>query len=188
MKIRPIITAFAATAIATGTAAAPASAFNPTPEPPMIIPVDGAHWQAGVGLTDPSNSSALGLVQQGPTTPDTHVLVASLKHLPTTLTEIGLTSQTPSGINPCWKVGVVSPDGRTFTLHLTTDGASLTTVGGGTGGDFAPFFQWTWNLNLPAGDQVTSATAEVMTDQSPSAGGQIVFDEFTVNGQTVSHQ
>lgn len=187
MKVRSIITALAATALASGAAASPALAINPTPEPPMIIPVDGAHWQAGVGLSDPSNSSALGLVQQGPTTADTHVLVASLKHLPATLTEIGLTSQTPSGIDPCWKVGVVSPDGQTFTLHLTTDSATVTAVGG-TGGDFAPFFQWTWNLNIPAGDHISSATAEVMTDQAPSQGGQVVFDEFTVNGQTISHQ
>jgi hypothetical protein len=183
MRTRSIITAAAAALLATGVIA-PAQAFNPTPEPPStIVPLDGAHWQAGAGLPDGSASN-VGLVQVGPTTADTHVRVGYIQHVPASLTELGFTSQTPSGIDPCWKVGVTGPDGTTFTLHLTTDGARGVSETP-PGGDLAPIVQWTWTLNVPAGDRVTSATVEVMTDNAPSAGGQVTFDDFTVNGSPV---
>ncbi|MGN6721283.1 MAG: hypothetical protein ACTHJM_01570, partial [Marmoricola sp.] len=167
--------------LATGVVA-PAEAFNPTPEPPStIVRLAGAHWQAGAGLPVGTSQSDVGLVQLGPTAPDTHVRVGYVQHVPASLTELGFTAQTPGGINPCWKVRVTTSDGTTFTLHLTTDSAQgVSEVP--PGGDFSPIVQWTWTLNLPAGDRVTSATAEVMTDSAPSAGGQVTFDDFTVNG------
>lgn len=184
MRIRSIITATVAAVLATGVVA-PAEAFNPTPEPPStIIPLDGAHWQAGAGLPD-STPSDVGLVQLAPTAPDTHVLVGYIQHVPASLTELGFTAQTPNGINPCWKVGVTNSDGVTFTLHLTTDSAQMVSETP-PGGDFAPITQWTWTLNLPAGDQVTSATVELMTGDASGAGGQATLDDFTVNGSPVS--
>jgi len=184
MKIRLIVTAAAAAVLATGIVA-PADAFNPTPEPPQtVVPLDGAHWQAGAGLPDGTSQSDVGLVQLAPPTADTHVRLGYIDHVPGSLTELGFTTQTPSGINPCWKVGVTNSDGSTFTLHLTTDSAQMVTEVP-PGGDLAPVVQWTWTLNLPAGDHVTSATAEVMTDSAPSTGGQVTFDDFTVNGSPV---
>lgn len=186
MKHRSIHVLAVATLAWGAVAIGPAQAFNPTPEPPSVVPLDSAHWVAGAGLPDSTGQSELGLVQVAPTAPDSHTLVASIQHLPSSVTELGVAAQTPSGIDPCWKVGVIGADGSTFTLHLTTDSAQMVVVSSG-GGDVAPFIQWTWSLNLPSGDRVTSAAAEAMSDPSTSSGGQVSFDGFSVNGQTISN-
>ncbi|MGN6723437.1 MAG: hypothetical protein ACTHJM_12575, partial [Marmoricola sp.] len=72
MKMRSIITAASAVVLATGVVA-PAEAFNPTPEPPStIVPLDGAHWQAGARRPDGTRPADVGLVQLGATAPPTH--------------------------------------------------------------------------------------------------------------------
>jgi hypothetical protein len=45
--------------------AAPASAapFDPQPDPPRLVPIDGAHWQRGAGLPDARGAQSQGLVR-----------------------------------------------------------------------------------------------------------------------------
>ncbi len=160
--------------------------FNPTPEPPRVVPLDGAHWQAGAGFPDTTGQSSLGLVQTPLDIGDTHTPVAEIKHLPGSVTELGFAAQTPNGINPCWLVGITNPDGSTSTLHLTTDSARIVNELPPPGGDSAPYVQWTWSLSLPAGAVVTSATAEVMTGLTPPPTDQrVAFDRFTVDGSVI---
>jgi hypothetical protein len=167
--------------------AGPAAAFNPTPEPPKVMPLDGAHWQAGAGFPDPTGQSALGLVQDAPLAADTHMPVAEIQHVPGSVTELGFASQVPNGINPCWMVGITNPDGSTSTLHLTTDSAQIVSEGPPPPGDVAPYIQWSWSITLPPGAVVTSARAEVMSGQQPPPGNdRVAFDRFSVNGDLIA--
>lgn len=168
--------------------AAPASAFNPTPEPPaQVVPVDGAHWLAGAGLPNPPAQSDTGLVQAVDSVGHTDVARLRLSPYPGGhLTQLGVAAQTPNGINPCWLVGVANPDGSTATLHLTTDSAVLTGESASSDSDIAPFLTWSWSLNLPDGSTVTSIDLEVMTAQAPPLSGvQVAFDHFSVDGSVL---
>jgi hypothetical protein len=186
---RMLVTLFAGGLAAAAVGLLPASsavAFNPTPEPPAVVPLDGAHWLAGAGFPDATGQSSLGLVQDVAPVGDTHTRVAEIQHVPGSVTQLGFAAQTPNGINPCWMVGITNPDGSTSTLHLTTDSARIVSDVPPPPGDSAPYIQWTWSIELPPGAVVTSATAEVMTDQAPPpVAARVAFDRFSVNGQLI---
>lgn len=183
---RLVLAAGLVLAVAGLVSAGSAVAFNPTPEPPKVVPLDGAHWQAGAGFPDASGESSLGLVQTPPSTPDTHTQMAEIQHVPGAVTELGFASQVPNGINPCWMVGITNPDGSTSTIHLTTDSARIVSDGPPPPGDVAPYIQWSWSISLPPGAVVTSATAEVMSAQNPPlTSDRVAFDRFSVNGQVI---
>jgi hypothetical protein len=149
-----------------------------------VVPLDGAHWQAGAGLPDAQGNAQLGMVQTATTLG--HVDVARIRGFDglstSALSSLGFAvAPLPGGIEPCWKVLLTNPDGTQTTVHVvaSTDERGITAVALGGG-----WTQWTWTPGtLPAGtiDQVVIG---VMVNEIPPLGDQVAFDNFTANGIT----
>jgi hypothetical protein len=149
-----------------------------------MVPLDGAHWQAGAGLPDANGNASVGMVQTADGSV-AHIDVARVRgfdRLSTSaLTSLGFAvGPLPSGIEPCWKVLLTNPDGTEMTVHVDastdTRGITATALGGG-------WTQWTWTPTLPAGT-ITEVIDGVMT--TPGNAGQVAFDNFTANGLTAT--
>lgn len=154
-----------------------------------VVPVDGAHWKAGAGLPDPNRSSNIGLVQD--VIAAGHTEVAILHHLEgapgSALNGLAFASQTPNGIDPCWKIGITTVDGSVRVLHLTLDSARNEGQLPPPTGDFAPFTRWSWSFTLPADATINWVSLQVDAGQQPPpVGDRVAFDGFAVNGAALS--
>lgn len=150
-----------------------------------VVPVDGAHWQAGAGLPDPDKRSDIGIVQD--VVDAGHTEVAILHHLEgapgSALHELAFFSSTPVGIDPCWKIGLTAVDGSVRVLHLTLDSARNDGNIPPPVGDFAPFTRWSWSFTIPADATINWVSLQVDAGGSaPPTPSRVSFDGFAVNG------
>jgi hypothetical protein len=160
--------------------------FNPTPEPPQVVPLSGAHWQADAGLPDANGNAQIGLVQNVTTDGHTDVaLLHNFKRLPTSaIQSIGFAvGPLPNGINPCWLVEFTGPDGTQGMVHVVASAdrrdMTRTDLGGGV-------TQWTWTPEtLPAGT-IDRVVIGVMAAATPLPDTGVVFDDFSANGLTAT--
>jgi hypothetical protein len=149
-----------------------------------VVPLDGAHWQAGAGLPDANGNAGVGMVQ----TADTlgHVDVARIRGfdgLPSSaLSSLGFAvAPLPSGIEPCWKVLVTNSDGTQVTVHVvaSSDARGITATRIGDSG----WTQWTWSPGtLPAGTIDQVSVGVMVNQQPPPTNDRVGFDNFTANG------
>jgi hypothetical protein len=187
-KILVSVVAALGLASVTMLAATPASAVPPATHD-RVVPVRGAHWQAGTGLPDATGRSALGLVQD--VSSAGHTEVARLQGLTgapgSALTRLEVSSSTPSGIDPCWKVGVTAVDGSVGVLHLTLDSAREEGTDPSPTPDLAPFTRWSWTFSIPADSTISFVSLQVDAgQQAPAPGARVAFDRFAVDGAPIT--
>jgi hypothetical protein len=159
----------------------------PTNDSIGVVPLDGAHWQAGAGLPDANGNAQVGMVQSADTLG--HIDVAQIKGfdgLPTSaLGSLGFAvAPLPGGIEPCWKVLLTNPDGTQTTVHVVpnsdTRGITRTPLDSG-------WTQWTWTPGtLPAGTIDQISVGVMVGQQPPPVGDRVTFDNFTANGITAT--
>jgi hypothetical protein len=149
-----------------------------------LHPVGGAHWQGQVGLPDGQGNANQGLVV--PVAPDsaselTAGILTGLDGMPTS--DLGslsfATRALPGGIEPCWTVAFIDPDGTPGTISLdpsNRDQVHATELGGG----------WTQYSFMPLPDtgKITSVTIGLDVTVNPPAQDSIVLDNLTVAGHT----
>lgn len=160
-----------------------ASASSPQFDSFHVVPSDGASWQSSAGLPDSNGNASVGMVQT--VSQGGHTDVAAIKgvdSMPASLLHsIGFAvGPLPSGIDPCWLVGITNADGITTSIHVVTidENRPITHSRIGETG----FTQWTWTPGFTDGI-VASVQIGVMA-QSGLPLSDVTFDNFTVNGVT----
>jgi hypothetical protein len=153
-----------------------------------VVPLDGAHWQAGVGLVDASGNGQVGLLQTVTTAGHTDVAqLNGFDRQPTSaLHSVGFAvGLLPNGINPCWLIEFTGPDGTQGMVHViaSADRSDMTRTDLGGG-----FTQWTWTpRTLPAGT-IDRVVIGLMAATTPSPDtGPVAFDDFSANGLTATN-
>ena len=171
--------------VAAGAPAAGASGL-PTGQSIGVVPLDGAHWKAGAGLSDARGNASVGLTQtvDGSVREVDVAAIRGLEGSPSSsVTRLGFAVRgLPSGIDPCWKVVITNPDGAQVTVELEGNsdarGVTQTDLGGG-------WTQWTFTTELPQG---TINTIDLHLDvvSLSLVTDTVAFDNFTVNDLTAS--
>lgn len=155
------------------------------PEPIRVVPVDGGHWQSGVGLPGSRGNADQALVRVVDGSDD-HPEVAAITGLEgedtSALESFGFTvAGEDVGIIPCVRVAFTDALGNQGELMFTR--RTMRSEPSRTPG----WTVYTFDTGLPPGATIEEIEIGVHSESNPPDPVRVLFDDVMVNGQVFTH-
>ena len=172
----------------------PADAGRP-PEP-KLHPIDGAHWQAKVGLPDSRGNARQALAQdidavEGQPPDPVHIglgAITGFEGQPTSAVQrVRVDAKgTEGGIIPCVRVAYIDLAGNEAEFMVTMVPEVVTVATATAPGGTAGWLGYAYNGPLPAGT-IQAIEVGVHAANEPPDPGRVLFDNVQVNDHRWTH-